>query len=182
MHIVGLTKMSVQGVNISATLEPLLRQPTLLIFLRHFGCIFCRELVADMRRAAADPDYPPMLPPMLFVYQGTPAAGEAFFADLWPEAKAVAAPNQQLYHAFGLARGNVSQMFGAKVWACGVRAALKGHFIGKPVGDPWLMPGVFVVHGEQVLWRHDFVHAGDHPNIPKLLNVVRDLRLAGANG
>ena len=96
-------------------------------------------------------------------------------------------PDQQLYQRFGLARGSAAQMFGARVWACGVRAALKGHFIGKPVGDPWLMPGVFVVHGEQVLWQHDFVHAGDHPNIPKLVNVVKDLvvkdlrDIAGAN-
>lgn len=179
MHLAGLTTMPVQGVNCSRTLEPLLTQPTLVIFLRHFGCIFCRELVADVRRAAeAVPDYPPVV----FVYQGTPSEGEAFFADLWPDARAVADAEQQLYRLFGLARGSAAQMFGARVWACGVRAALKGHFIGKPVGDPWMMPGVFVVHGEQVLWQHDFVHAGDHPNIPKLADVVRDLRVIGASG
>jgi hypothetical protein len=172
MHVAGLTTMPVQGVNCSGTLEPLLRQPTLVIFLRHFGCIFCRELVADVRRAAADADYPPVV----FVYQGTPQEGEAFFADLWPDARAIADPEQQLYHLFGLARGSASQMFGARVWACGVRAALKGHFIGKPVGDPWMMPGVFVVQGEQVLWQHDFAHAGDHPNIPKLVDIVHDVR------
>ena len=170
--------MSVQGVNISETLEPLLQQPTLVVFLRHFGCIFCRELVADVRRAAeTTPDYPPVL----FVYQGTPAEGKTFFADLWPEAVAIADAEQQLYHRFGLTQGSAAQMFGAQVWACGVRAALKGHFIGKPIGDPWMMPGVFVVHGERVLWQHDFSHAGDHPNIPKLAEVVRDLSVTGAS-
>jgi hypothetical protein len=41
----------IEGVNLSGrTLkEELGDVPKLLVFLRHFGCIFCRELIADMR-------------------------------------------------------------------------------------------------------------------------------------
>ncbi len=55
-------------------------------------------------------------------------------------------------------------MFGSGVWACGARAASKGHMIGAPVGDPWIMPGLFFVDNGQILWQHDFAHAGDHPD------------------
>ncbi|MEM6431137.1 MAG: SelL-related redox protein [Deinococcota bacterium] len=170
-----LLTQPVNGINLASdTLEPLLNTPTLLVFLRHFGCIFCREMVADLRQIShAQPDYPPIL----FFYQGTTEEGEAFFDHLWPEAKAVADAEQHFYSLFGLSQGSAGQMFGPEVWACGVRAAFKGHFIGAPVGDPWMMPGVFFVEGDAILWEHTFNHAGDHPDfktLPTLLGDVGD--------
>jgi hypothetical protein len=61
-------------------------------------------------------------------------------------------------------------MVGIQVWTCSFRAMAKGNFIGKPVGDPWIMPGVFLVHENEILWSHHFRHQGDHPDwaaIPK---------------
>jgi hypothetical protein len=55
-------------------------------------------------------------------------------------------------------------MFGAATWTAGLRALRKGHFIGRPVGDPWMMPGMFLVADGAILWSHDFEHAGDHPD------------------
>jgi hypothetical protein len=116
--------------------------------------------VQDLRKiAASDPTYPPIL----FVYQGTVADGATFFGGLWPEARAVSDLPKRLYTTFGLARGGMTEMFGPDVWISGARAAMKGHFIGAPVGDPWMMPGAFLVQGERVLWRHVSRHAGDHP-------------------
>ena len=127
-------------------------------------------MVADLRAsAAADPAYPPLL----FFFQGSVADGAAFFDTLWPAARAVADPERQFYAGLGLERGGMRAMFGTQTWACGLRAVRKGHFIGRPVGDPWLMPGLFLVdNGGRLLWRHDFAHAGDHPDfraLPALL-------------
>jgi len=110
-------------------------------------------------------------PDVLLFYQGSIEDGAAFFRRLWPEARAVSDLPQKFYTAFGIQRGGMKEMFGPEVWVCGVRAAAKGHFIGAPVGDPWLMPGLFLVDGEQIIWRRDFRHAGDHPDfaaIPRL--------------
>jgi hypothetical protein len=161
--------LHLDGGTLSAQLDP--ARPTLLVFLRHFGCIFCREMVADVRRAkAADASYPPVL----FFYQGTVEQGRAFFDGLWPEARAVADPDKRFYDGVELERGSVGQMFGGQVWACGVRAAAKGHFVGAPVGDPWTMPGVFLVEADgRVLWQHDFAHAGDHPDFARLAEYAR---------
>lgn len=157
----------IEGVNLSGkTLgEELGDSPKLLVFVRHFGCIFCRELIADFRAIA---ESQPEFPPILFFYQGTVNDGRDFFASLWREAKAIADLPKVFYNGFGLERGGMKEMFGAEVWACGVRAALKGHFIGAPVGDPWVMPGIFLVQKNQILWQHHFKHAGDHPTREEL--------------
>lgn len=118
--------------------------------------------MAELRQhAQADPSYPEIV---LF-FQGSSAEGEAFFARLWPEARAVSDTDLTFYNAFGIERGGLREMFGRDVWACGARAARKGHFVGRPVGDPWIMPGLFLVDDDgTVLWQHDFAHAGDHPD------------------
>lgn len=98
--------------------------------------------------------------------------GQAFFSRAWPEARAIADKGHSLYTAFGVTQGSWSQMFGVGVVMCGLRATSKGNVQGRTVGDPWQMPGAFVVQGEHVLWQHDFAHVGDQPEwgkIPSLL-------------
>jgi AhpC/TSA antioxidant enzyme len=135
---------------------------TMLAFLRHFGCIFCREMVRDLHAASqADAGYPRVI----LVGQGNEAEGQAFVNEYWPDVAMICDPDKSLYQAMGLGKGSIYQMFGPSVWACGVRASLKGNFIGKPVGDPWTMPGVFVVDAVGTIrWQHTFDHAGDHPD------------------
>lgn len=115
----------------------------------------------DLRRAAeANPDYPPLL----FVYQGTPDDGPGFFDRDWPAARAVADPERQLYFAFGIERGTTRQLLNPSVIACGIRATMKGHIGGRPQGDSRLMPGLFLVTADTILWHHDYRHPGDHPD------------------
>lgn len=168
-----LLDLSLEGINLKGgTLRDELDAPTLIVFLRHFGCIFCREQITDLRNITAnDPTYPPVL----FVYQGSVEQGHEFFGKLWADARAVADMPKRLYDGFGVARGGMKEMFGPDVWACGVKAFVqKGHFIGWKVGDPWTMPTSFLVDGERVLWMYEGEHAGDHPdfaNIPQLAGV-----------
>jgi hypothetical protein len=167
----------VRGVNLApGTLRDQLgEEETLLVFLRHFGCIFCRETVADLRAVAeADPDYPPVL----FFFQGTPIGGRAFLRRYWPAVRAVADAELRFYRAFGVERGGLVEMFRPEVWRAQRRARAKGHENGERSGDIWRMPGAFLVRGERVLWAHAFRHAADHPDfaaIPALAG-LRALR------
>lgn len=165
---------AVTGYNLSGATfgEVLGERPTLLVFLRHFGCTFCREMVQDLKEMVegrAD------APELLFFYMGAPDEGEAFFSHYWPQARAVADAERVFYHAFGLNRGSWKQMFGLEVLACGIRAASKGHGLGRPVGDPLQMPGLFLVKGSELLWQHDFKHAGDHPDFLRLPSLLPSL-------
>lgn len=122
-------------------------------------------MARDLRRAAGgNPDYPPVL----LVYQGTPEEGAAFFETVWPDVRAVADPDRRLYRAFGLRRGGGRQFLSPGVVACGIRATLKGNFVGPVQGDARQMPGLFLVAGRAILWTHDFRHAGDHPDFATL--------------
>ncbi|MCS7080926.1 MAG: SelL-related redox protein [Chloracidobacterium sp.] len=160
----SILKQPVVGLNLTGTTlaEQLTGKTNLLVFLRHFGCVFCREIVADLRDiAAGNPHYPNVV----FFFQGTVEQGQAFFARYWKEARAVSDTPLVFYKAFGVERGGWRELFGPDVWVCGLRAVGKGHFIGLPVGDPFVMPGAFLVSSSgDILWRHEFKHAGDHPD------------------
>lgn len=105
---------------------------------------------------------------MLYVHLGGVAPGDAFFDWADPQARAIADPTARLYEAFGLPRGGIKELFGPAVWACGVRATRKGHAVGRPVGDPFRMPGFFLVERGEIVWRHEPKHAGDHPDFGKV--------------
>ena len=104
---------------------------------------------------------------------GDTDAGAAFLEPLWPGAPAISDPEKRLYEAFDVGRGGMIEMFGPGAVACGVRAALKGNFIGPKHGDPWTLPTFVLVNGDRVLWRHDGVHAGDPANFDLVLNTDR---------
>lgn len=118
-----------------------------------------------MRAAvAANPAYPAIL----FVHLGTIEDGVAFFSDRYPEARAVADGNADLYRAFGLRQVTSSQAIKPGLLFCTVRAIAHGNLPGLPNADPLQMPGVFYVHGDRILWRHDYSHSGDSPNWSRL--------------
>ena len=122
-------------------------------------------MVGELRKVVqTDPTYPPVL----LVHQGTAEEGTAFFSTFWPEARAVSDEAKTFFTAFGIERAGFMQVFGPGAAACSLRAAAKGYLPGKAVGDPWLLPGLFLVQGEHVLWQHDFAHIGDHPDFARL--------------
>ena len=142
---------------------------TLLVFLRHFGCLFCRETLADIRALT---ESNPRFPKSLFFFQGTPTEGKAFLRRYWPELRAVADTSAEFYQGFGIERGGVVEMFRPAVWSARSRAAAKGHQNGERSGDIWRMPGVFLTRGIEVLWAHEYQHAGDHPDYEAICEVA----------
>ena len=157
----------VSGVNVTGdTLAAELgQQDSLLIFLRHFGCIFCRELVRDIRSRFYSPAG---FIPTVFFFQAEAEEGVKFFNTYWPEARGIADPERQFYRGFGLEQARIDQIAGPEPMVCGLRAAAKGNWIGKPVGDVRQMPGMFLVNGSVVTWQHRYRHAGDHPDLSQI--------------
>ncbi len=152
----------VRGVNLmpGSLGDQLGTETTLLVFLRHFGCGFCKETLAELRAASETPGYPPVL---LF-YQGSPTEGRAFLRRQWPAVRAVSDPELHIYEAFGVRRGRVRDFVVPGVWSARRRALDKGHRNGERSGDIWRMPGVFLAREDAILWRHHFRHVGDHPD------------------
>ena len=137
-------------------------RPTLLVFLRHLGCLFCREWLSDLRLAgSSDPSFPATL----YFHLGDREQGDAFFSALAPEARAVSDPKQKFYNGLGVPRATKLQLLDPRVWACGIRASRKGHKAARPVGDPFVMPGLFLVEGDRINWKFIPDHMGGLPRI-----------------
>jgi hypothetical protein len=167
----------VQGVNLvpGRLRDQLGEGPTLLVFLRHFGCPFCRETIAGLREATLrDADYPAVL----FFYQGSPTEGKAFMRRYWPEARAVADPDAHFYERLGIGRGGIMQMFHPGVVPVLLRARARGLLGGlseRGAGDERRMPGLFLVRGPEIVWSHRARHQADHPEfarIPELAGIA----------
>jgi hypothetical protein len=163
----------VNGVNLMpGTLRDQLgSELTLLVFLRHFGCPFCKETLAGLRDAAQrDEGYPPVL----FFYQGSPIEGRVFLRRYWPETRAVADPEAVFYDGMGVGRGGFLQMFHPGVLPVLWRARAQGFLEGpaeRGVGDELRMPGMFLVRGAEIAWAYRARHQADHPpfaRIPEL--------------
>ena len=140
-------------------------RPTLLVMLRHLGCLFCREWVAEIRQAgASDPSFPATI----YFHLGDLEQGDAFFSALAPEARAVSDPKLRFYDALGVPKAAKLQLIDPRVWACGIRASRKGHKAGRPVGDPFVMPGLFLVEEDRISWKFIPDHMGGLPRLAEI--------------
>lgn len=162
-----ILESSVEGRKLTGNLlgQNLPQKPVLLVFLRHLGCIFCRETVEDLRLISSEMR---AFPPVLFVYPDTARDGEEFFSRFWPEASAVADPEAKLYDLARITEGNLVELAGPEVWVSALRALAKGNFYGIQGRNILRMPGVFLVLRDRVLWSHAYRHIGDEPDWTRL--------------
>ena len=143
------------------------KNPVMLVFLRHFGCTFCREAVSEIskNRSKITADGTEIA----FVHMGIEEQANAFFLKYNVEdASRFSDPGKRLYEAFGLGRGSLTQLIGPKVALRGVSAFFSGHGIGPIVGDSMQMPGTFLVYRGKIVKAFVNTTAGDRPNYMEL--------------
>ncbi len=152
------------------------QQPTIVVFLRHSGCTFCRVTLADLviaREAIRKSEVN-----IAIVHMGSPMEGTTMLAkydlNYWHH---ISDPNCVLYRAFGLGRGTVGQLFSWSVFKRGVLAAfVGGHGVGKLHGDGFRMPGVFVLNHGRIIEQQVAIDAGSKVNYVDLAFKAAALR------
>ncbi len=150
-------------------------QPLLMIFLRHFGCTFCKEALQEI--SAKRTDLEKAGSRLVFIHMATETQAAAYFAPYGLEnLDRVSDPNCTLYKAFSLKRAKFNQVFGWSSWQRGFEAGLKGNGIGKLVGDGFRMPGVFLVYQDQILKRFQHQQASDLPDYEYLASCELGVR------
>jgi len=162
-----LLSSAVYGINLRAdTLQGnLSADGTLLVFLRHFGCMFCREMVADLKQHASTEGEQERI---LFFYQGTVPEGREFFGEHWSSARAIADQPLRFYRGFGIPKASIARILAPTVWRRGMETFARGHRPGLSSGSIRQMPGFMWVQDGRILWRHDFEHAGDNPDLREM--------------
>jgi len=152
-------------LNTGETLSDFSRQqPVLLIFLRHFGCTFCREALADLSKQRETIENQGFS--IVLVHMATNDIAERYFSRYELDgALHISDPDCKYYAAFGLVKGNFTQLFGLSTWIRGFSAGVvAGHGLGPQLGDGFQMPGVFVIREGEV--KESFIHklASDRPD------------------
>lgn len=138
-------------------------QNLLLVFLRHAGCTFCREALADL--AAARGDLEERGVRIALVHMGPAASTEMFEAYGVADLPRFSDPGRLLYTEFELELGNLSQLFGLPTFVRGFRAAiLERHGFGALEGNGLQMPGNFLIRDGQVLSAYRHKAASDRPD------------------
>ena len=166
---IDLQMLSEMVTNRGNTLKELSEeQPVLLVFLRHFGCTFCREALADISKERARIEATGVK--IVFVHMTDDALADRYFNRYSLEnATHISDPDQKFYKSFGLLKGNFNQLFGLQSWIRGFSAGVvSGHGVGPQLGDGFQMPGVFVIHKNAIIER--FIHklASDRPDYLEL--------------
>ena len=138
--------------------------PTLVVFLRHFGCTFCREAMQDIAKQRADIEKNGTRILIVHMLEDEDEAFEQLKHFGLEDLPTISDPEKLLYKKFQLRQGSLFEVFGIKVIVRGIyKGIIKGLGLGSPKGDPIQMPGVFLLHKGKTL--KSFVHesAADRP-------------------
>jgi hypothetical protein len=135
----------------------------LLVFLRHAGCTFCRETLADLAEHRRDIESAGAR--IVLVHMGDDEQGAEQFGSFGlGDLPRISDPGRAVYRAFGLERGRVGLLFGPRVCWRGIGAVLRGHRVGPGVGDGFQMPGLFLVEHGRVVRAIRHVDVAERPD------------------
>nr|MBS0037532.1 AhpC/TSA family protein [Saprospiraceae bacterium] len=144
------------------------QKPVLVVFLRNFGCMFCREAMEDISRVKDKIQEKGV--EIVLVHMSEYEVAETYLEKYkLSELRQISDLSTEFYQAFGLIKGNFNQLFGFQNWIRGFDAALlKGHGLSVPVGDGFQMPGIFLLQGNEI--KNSYVHKkiADRPDYIEL--------------
>jgi hypothetical protein len=135
-------------------------RPAVLVFVRHFGCIHCRQHAVELNRnidlirgAGAD---------LVIIGNGTPSFIAGFRDETGWDGPVYTDPTLGAYRAAELKRG-VMKTLDPRGWRDAVGAFARGVRQGRTQGDQWQQGGVLAVGpGNRVLYHHASERAGDN--------------------
>jgi hypothetical protein len=132
-------------------------RPVLLVCLRHLGCAFSREALADLQaqRAAIEANGARLV----IAHLETKAVAAPILERYGlGDVAAMSDPSAAVYETYGLERGRAGQLIGLHVlWRWLTVALLRGHGAGWTGADVRRMPGIFLIDRGKIAraFRHE---------------------------
>lgn len=149
-----------------------MKKPVMLIFLRHFGCVFCKEAMKDISEKRASFESQGFH--IVFVHMSDTDTANQYFKQF--DLKGITFindPAQRYYAAFGLLRGSFNQLYGLQTWIRGFQLRAQKGFqleLAQKLGDSTQMPGVFILQNGEIKEKFIHRHAAERPNYERLLD------------
>jgi peroxiredoxin len=146
--------------------------PILLVFLRHFGCSFCRQAISDI--ADLSPELKQRNVRPVFIHLGTPERAKPFF-DYYGigDVERVSDPQATIYQdpVFQLSRMSPwLSLVQPSVWIGWLKGTIFKHGIGKIEEDGHQMPGIFFLKDAKIVRNFRHRTMADEPNYLKLIS------------
>ena len=136
-----------------------------MVFLRHFGCTFTRQILRGLEGLQREADARGAR--LILVHMMRHGEETRYLGERSGLAR-IADPRCELYRAFGLGKGGFLELFGPRVWWRGALAVFKGCGVGHLAGDGLQMPGAFLFQHGRVLSAQRAATAADLPDLPAL--------------
>ena len=150
------------------------RGPLVVMFMRHFGCAFCREHLIKMGRAQAEFDAAGA--EVVAIFQYSAEATRNFCASRKVPFDCLGDPLRAAYAEVEVARGTRKQSLNRRIARRYLGLIAKERVIGggSQGGDMLQLPGTFVVSPDgRVRFAHYAVSSADTAPVEDLLAVVR---------
>ncbi len=171
VYDVAATLASIRTESGASLLELAEASPVLLIFLRHFGCSFCRQAISDVADLQDELEKRGVRP--VFVHLGTPERAKPFF-DYYGigDVERVSDPEAKVYQLPMFAISRIHPMltlFQPAVWAGWLKGALFQHGIGAIKEDGKQMQAIFFLKGSKIVREFRYKTIADEPNYLRLV-------------
>ncbi|MBT4865995.1 MAG: redoxin domain-containing protein [Planctomycetaceae bacterium] len=126
----------------------------LIVFLRHGGCPFCRETLAQLADCREEVEATGVR--LALVHMMPDEEAHRLFTKYGlADVARISDPEQKLHGALSLNKGSALDVMGPKVWWAGFKSVLiGGHRFGRPSGDVFQLGGAFLVHNGEILAAH----------------------------
>ncbi len=144
-------------------------QPVLLVFLRHIGCVFCKETLMNIKKLKDEIDLGDTKIILVNMTDEKNFSRALLKYDL-SDTDFVCDPESILYKAFKLKRGSLTQLFGLKVLFRAFQFWLKtGDFVTVDNdADVYQMPGIFLIYKGEIIKQYVYESVADIPSLKHL--------------
>jgi peroxiredoxin len=158
--------------------------PLVVMFMRHFGCAFCREHLIRMGRALTD--FEAAGAQVVAIFQYSAQATSDFCTSRRVPFDCLGDPNREAYAQVEVGRARRDQVLGRKIAGSYLKTVLRSRVIGSakaPAEEMLQLPGTFVVGPDgRVLLAHYAVNSADNPPVADVLAAVRSQGVSRSGG
>jgi peroxiredoxin len=158
-------------------------RPAVLVFVRHFGCVFCRQMAVDIHRhrdqfEEADVE-------LAVIGHGSPAHAADFRKLQNVDLRLLVDPDRKVYELAGAKVATLNELIGPRQILRGLRATVMSRLKqgsiavhqGKILGHAAQLGGVLIIAPDgSVRYAHLSEESGDNPPAREVLAAARAIR------
>ena len=156
----------------------------MVMFMRHFGCAFCREHLIRMGRALED--FEAAGADVVAIFQYGAEATRDFCASRKVAFDCLGDPRREAFAQVEVGHGTRAQVAGPKIARKFLKTMARSRVTGTvtaPGNDMLQLPGTFVVDRDgRVLFAHYAVNSADNPPVADVLAAVRSHGVSRSTG